>query len=127
MKAKVKSTGEVIDVEPNYSNGEIVSLTHATEHGHYIYLPDEVEVDVSEMEQELTEAMNRSVEEMQGKMKWVPCSDECSEIKLSDVNWKEVEIRAAYHALSACIIAGKKDAAKSAVYYAKQLVEELKL
>ncbi len=127
MKAKVKSTGEVIDVKPNYINGEIVSLTHTTEHGRYLYFPEEVKVDVSEMEQELTEARNRAIEEMQGKMKWVPCSDECSDIKLSEVNWKEVEIRAAYNALSACIIAGKKDASKSAVYYARQLVEELKL
>ena len=127
MKAKVKSIGKTVEVEPNYYNGEIISWTHVTENGHYMYLPNEVEVDVSEMEQELTEAMNRGVEEAQSKMKWVPCSDECSEIKLSEVNWKEVEIRAALHALSACIIAGKKDAAKSAVYYAKQLVEELKL
>ncbi len=126
MKAKVKSTGEVIDVEPNIYKHEIVSWSNKKENGDKIYLPEDIEVDVTEIEQELTKVRKMALEEAQSKIEWLTCSDGFNEINISEVKWKEVEIRAALHALSACIIAGKKDAAKSAVYYAKHLVDELK-
>lgn len=127
MKAKVKSTGKTVEVEPNYYNGEIISWTYVTKNGHYMYLLNEVEVDDSEMKQAITEAQSSCKEEIGCKTNWDSNFDGFNEINISEVNWKEVEIRAALHALSACIIAGKEDAAKSAVYYAKHLVEELKL
>lgn len=117
MKGKVKSLGQTVEVKPNFFNGKIISWTHTTETGDRIYLTTDVEVDEADLEQAILEEKKRSVEEVPSKMN--------SDFDVF-VNWTDVYIRSAYHALSACIVAGKKDAAKSAVYHAKQLVEELK-
>lgn len=106
MKATLKSTGEVIYVEPCVYNGTIVSYSERRKDGSlHIYLPKELDFDSG------AGAVVASVS-----------TETCSQ----EEYWRNVEVQAAVHALSACIIAGKKDAAQSAVYYAKQLVEELR-
>lgn len=106
MKAKVKANGKIVEVKPNYYNGKIASWAEVKNDATRIYLPKELE-----LEDEC----------------WSISEESAAHTSFLDSNFdrKFVEIKAAIHALSACIIAGKKDAARSAVYYAKQLVEEL--
>lgn len=127
MKAVVKATGEQIEVYPSLCNGKVISYLYEKEDfGRRIYRPEELEIDVEAMEHDLLAVQKENFDGTDNKGVWVSNFDGCNEINWSEVNWMEVEIRAAYHALSACIIAGKKDAAQSAVYYARQLVQELK-
>lgn len=126
MKAVVKATGEQIEVYPSFFNGEVVSYRHVNEAATRVYKPEELDVDKEAFEHERLAMQYIDHEEVVNKDSWTNNFDGKNKIEWLEVNWKEVEIHAAYHALLACIIAGKNDAAKSAVYYAKQLVEELK-
>lgn len=106
MKAKLKSTGAVIEVEPSVYKGITISYSERRKDGSlHIYLPKELELDNA--------GTDASV-------------DAGDAVRGADEYWRNVEVQAAIHTLSACIIAGKKDAVSSAVYYAKRLVEELK-
>lgn len=105
MKAKVKSTGNVVYVEASRYNGKIVSYSERKKDGSlHIYLPKELEFDFVD----------------------VDGASACTRIDAQEEYWRNVEVQAAIHALSACIIAGKKDAVQSAIYHAKQLVKELR-
>lgn len=106
MKAKLKSTGAVIEVEPSVYKGITISYSERRKDGSlHVYLPKELDFDSA--------GTDASV-------------DAGDAVRGADEYWRNVEVQAAIHTLSACIIAGKKDAVSSAVYYAKRLVEELK-
>lgn len=105
MKAKVKSTGAVIEVEPSVYKGITISYSERRKDGSlHVYLPKELDFDSAG-----TDAIV-----------------DVGDVWGTDEYWRNIEVQAAIHTLSACIIAGKKDAVSSAVYYAKRLVEELK-
>lgn len=106
MKAKVKSTGAVIEVEPSMYKDKIVSYSERRKDGSlHVYLPKELDFDSA--------GTDASVD--LGDVVWG-----------TDEYWRNIEVQAAIHTLSACIITGKKDAVSSALYYAERLVEELK-
>lgn len=117
MKAVVKASGKVIEVEPNYHNGEIVSWTQQREDSvPIIYMPEEIYVNTSEIENE------RLCKELKQEL-------DAPEIRYTkDVvycDWDAIRISAAQSALQACIIAGQKDPVRASIAYADELIKEL--
>lgn len=118
MKALVIATGEIVEVVPNYYDGEIVSWTEQRESGvARIYQPNEVYVDTSEIENErLCEKLRQELNapEIRYTKDAVCC------------NWNAIRISAAQYALQGCIISGKPNPVKSAMKYSAELVEALR-
>lgn len=111
VKVKVIATGEVIEAEPNYYDGEIVSWTEEIESDEVrMYRPEEVEVEQQPQPPKL--------------YYWEGSFD--SQITFSRYDWDAIRISAAQSALQGCIISGKPNPVQSAMKYSAELVEALR-
>lgn len=113
MKVKVIETGEVIEAEPSYYDGEIVSWTEVREIDEVrMYRPEEVEV------------AQQPQQQPPKLYYWEGNFD--GQITFSRYDWDAIRISAAQSALQGCIASGKPNPVQSAMKYSAELVEALR-